>query len=241
MSTDLVEVRLPTPFDLLQVATEKGVDADQLGKLVDLHERWVARQAAKEYADAMQAAQKEMPVVVRSKKGENSRYAPLEAVHDTLKDIWLKHGFSLSYSEEEAKEGMCRLVCDVRHIGGHTEPHTLEGAIDTTGPKGAATKTGIQGKGSTVSYLRRYLTLMIFDVTVVDEDNDGAAANRLIGPEEMKAINDLLTSIPFFAKAGNIDRLMKWVGVESWDALPQRDFTKVVNELNRQRAKGGAK
>ena len=51
---------------LLQLAVERGTPVAELSKLVDLHERMEARQAAKDFADAMARFQAECPSVKKS-------------------------------------------------------------------------------------------------------------------------------------------------------------------------------
>jgi hypothetical protein len=235
MSSEL-QTTPSNPFLLLERAMEKGVDADQLGKLVALHKDWQDRKAEMEYATAMQACQAEMPSVMRTKKGENSSYAPLEEVHATIKPVYLKHGFSLSFTEiPPTKEGLCNIACDVMHVGGHTKRRSLEGGLDVAGPKGAATKTAIQGKGSSVSYLRRYLTLLIFNITVENEDRDGMSQVQVIGPDQVKLLNELLEECTASGNPVNFDRFLAWLKVEGLDQLTLPGFTKAVLELNRKR------
>jgi hypothetical protein len=87
-------------------------------------------------------------------------------------------------------------VCEVSHSLGHTKRFHLEAAPDTIGPKGTANKTPLHGLGSTVSYLRRYLTCMIFNVVVRSEDNDGnrrtAAHDGRIGEAQVQELYDLM-------------------------------------------------
>jgi hypothetical protein len=233
---DVQTVPPSNPFLLLERAMEKGVDADQLGKLVALHQDWEARRARVEYASAMQTCQSLMPSVLRTKQGENNKYAPLEEVHSVIKPVYLANGFSLSFGEgPPSAPGQCNVYCDVRHVGGHTERLSLEGALDTAGPKGGATKTAIQGKGSTVSYLRRYLTLMIFNITVENEDRDGMGQQQLAGPDQIKLVNELLEECTAAGNPVNFDRFLKWLQVESLDQLTMPGFTKAVLELNRKR------
>jgi hypothetical protein len=231
-----IQTTTSNPFLLLERAIEKGIDADQLGKLVALHQDWQDRKASMEYAAAMQACQAEMPSVLRSKQGENSKYAPLEEVHSVIKPIYLRHGFSLSFGEiPPTTPGQCNISCDVSHTGGHTVKRTLEGGLDVAGPKGGATKTPIQGKGSTMSYLRRYLTLMIFNITVENEDRDGMAQQQLVGPEQVKVLNELIEECETAGRPVTFDRFLAWLKVESLDQLTMPGFTKALVELNRRR------
>ena len=96
-------------------------------------------------------------------------------------------------------EGHYRITCKVAHKAGHTRDYQGDFPADVAGSQGKANKTAIQGYGSTLSYGRRYLTLLIFNVVLTDEDNDG---NKLkdhqdedapvLSPDQIKQIEDAL-------------------------------------------------
>lgn len=185
----------PTVLEIIAaVARDPHTDVAKLRELLDLQERIQAKDAEIEFSRAMKAAQDEMPTVYRESKNDSnqSRYAKLEKLDAAIRPIYTKHGFSLSFSGVQPwAAGHVRIKCRVTHVAGHSEPHELEGEPDTAGPKGGATKTAIQGMGSTVSYLRRYLTLMIFNVMLSNEDNDGQKVGWIT---ELQS-NSLLTLI----------------------------------------------
>lgn len=169
--------REPTMLEIIrEVASSPNADLSKLEKLLELQERVEARQARVAYAEAMQACQGELRPIVRDAKNESnkSRYARLETVNQAIAATIAKHGFSVSFGTGAAIGAEAvRVVATVRHIAGHSEVHELEAALDMRGPQGSANKTSVQGLGSSVSYLRRYLLLMIFNLTLVNEDNDG--------------------------------------------------------------------
>lgn len=196
MSDDLENsTGVTNPLVLIDKMIEKGVDADTLGKMMDLSERWKSNQAREAYAAAMNACQLEMPTVIRDKKGDKgAKYAPLETVNFAIKNTYTKHGFSLSFGTLDSKiPDHFSVKCDCRHSGGWNEPYILHDLpTDTTGPKGEPNKTGIQGSVSTLTYGQRKLTCMIFNVTIADEDRDGAMPNPLISDEDIEKINTLI-------------------------------------------------
>lgn len=176
MSAETAVVKPSNPFDLVQMAVEQNVDVDKLERLLDMQKEWQAQEAFRAYAEAMNRCQEEMPVVVKDKKNEQtgSLYARLERVAESIRPVYVKHGFSLDFTEDDSPlEGHRRIICTATHIGGHQKQFRLDSKIDNVGAKGTPNKTDIQGLGSMCSYLRRYLTLMVFNITVADEDNDG--------------------------------------------------------------------
>lgn len=185
MSTDIAVADNTNPVAetnlvalVARLSCDERVDADKMERLFNLQLKHAAVVAEGAFNAAMSACQREMPQVVKNKKGENTRYANLEEIDRVARPVYSKHGFSLSFGGDDIKDGMVTVHCRLSHrveggTVGHSVDYKLSGAIDTSGPKGGATKTGIQGMGSTSSYLRRYLTCMIFNIAVADEDNDG--------------------------------------------------------------------
>jgi hypothetical protein len=207
------------PTSLLAViaraANDPAVDVAKMEKLLEMQLKISSVQAEAAFNKAMSDCQAEMPMVYKDKKGENNRYATLESVDKVARPIYSKHGFSLSFGGDEIVDGMVTVHCRLSHCEkgasvGHSVNYKLTGQVDTSGPKGGATKTGIQGMGSTASYLRRYLTCMIFNIATTD-DNDGAAPDKTITEHQREAIINALGGpgerVAGFCKAAKIDKV----------------------------------
>lgn len=242
---DVTVVEQPPPRDyhplaIIAQAVERGVDASQLERLLELQKSWEAHTASKAYNDAMSSCQSEMPVVVRDaeNKGTHSRYARRETVLNTIKPCYTKHGFSLSFRQDDCPiPDHLRIVCAVRHRAGHTEHHHADLPLDGRGAKGGASAmNATQAVGSTYSYGCRYLTYLIFNVTVADEDDDGRAAGGAhITPDQVQEINVLFEECENYGKPVNSKKFYEWLGIEGLHELNQRDLPKVLTELNRKR------
>ena len=229
IATDLEHSNgVTNPLVLLQAAIDKGVEPDRLGKLMDLVERWEANRAKREFADAMCAAQAEMPAVVKDAKGvHGTAYARLETVNYAIKPYFTKHGFSVSFREGQSPlDGHCRVVADVKHVGGHSEEHWLDVPLDGRDSK---SMNITQGKGSTISYGRRYLTLMIFNVAVANEDNDAAGALDTLTPEEVQQIETLIVE-----KQADRRKFLQFAEVEEVADIRRKEFPKILDALKRK-------
>jgi hypothetical protein len=159
-----------------RAARDPQVDIDKLERLFALRERMVAADKKTAYNAAMARVQAAIKPVYRDAMNNqtNSPYARLETISDAITPIYTAEGFSLSYDTDESpKADHIRLVCDVMHSAGHSERKHFDLALDNVGLKGNPNKTAIQASGSTISYGRRYLKLMVFDVVLTNEDNDG--------------------------------------------------------------------
>jgi hypothetical protein len=160
-----------TPETLLSQAINKGVDIAQLEKLMELQERWEAKQAKKAFFNAMANFQGEKPTIKRKDgvshdQGKTFKYffAPLPYMQSIVDPVLSKFGLSYSFKQEN-KDNQVKITCIVRHIDGHSEETYLESSKDTSGGKNE-----IQSLGSAVSYLMRYTFKNAFGLSEGDDD-----------------------------------------------------------------------
>lgn len=158
-----------------RISTMPELDLDRVERLFAMHQQMLAKQAEKEFNDAMAVTQSQIQSIVvdRENAHTHSWYATLDAIHEKAKPIWTKNGFSVvSRLADSTKPDHIKVICEVRN-GSHKETHEKDWPLDTAGAKGGANKTAIQGMGSTSTYARRYTELMIFDIAIKGMDKDG--------------------------------------------------------------------
>lgn len=163
-----------------RLATNQDVDADKLQKLVDIQMQIMDRNAESMFNEAMSATQAEIPQVVEDAYNNQtgSSYARLRNIVATIKPIYTRQGFSLSFSQGESKrDGFIRVDGKLSHSGGHTVSSFVEIPLDDKGIKGSTNKTGVHASGSTFSYGRRYLTCMMFNISTGDDDDAQSASD----------------------------------------------------------------
>jgi hypothetical protein len=216
------------------------IDVAKLESLLRMQREIVADDARLQFNRAMSAAQGEMQPVLRNARNDqtNSRYANLEAVDAAIRPIYARHGFCLEFNSEPLDGPNVRIVCEVSHVGGHSKKYCLEAALDTAGPKGVGNKTPVQGLGSSVSYLRRYLTCMIFNVVLTNEDNDGERARERgdrqrpaagrISIEQLAELSDLMRRTR--TEEGKFLAAMA-PALRSIEDAPAADFPRLRNAL----------
>lgn len=164
-------------------ASNKDVDVNKVERLFAIHQTVVKQQAEAAFNDAMARAQAEIQPVVNNAVNTHTRssYAKLSEIDKAITPIHTKFGLSISYDTETKNEAdpvptdMLRIVAIVSHSGGHSRRYHIDLPPDVAGAQGTTNKTKLQGLGSTNSYGRRYLKLMIFNVSTMD-DNDGNGA-----------------------------------------------------------------
>lgn len=172
---------------IARAASDPTVDVVKLEALLVMQRLIVADMAKTAFNAGMAAAQAEMMPVVRDATNSHlgNRYARLAAIDEGIRPIYTGHGFSLRYgSGTPVAEGWIRVICTAAHCDGYSEDHYLDSPLDGVGAKGVRNKTPVQALGSTLTYLRRYLACMVFNVVLRDDpdDDDGEATRRTPPP-----------------------------------------------------------
>lgn len=168
---------VPTPMHLIELAVQKGADADQLGKLLDLQLKWEANQQRKAFVAAIEKFKRNRPDINRTKKvsyrnkdGSQTTYSHPELEHacELVTAALLKVGVTHSWRTSD-ENGKITVTCVFTHKLGHSEDvSTLSGPPDVSGGK-----NNVQAIGSTVTYLERYTLLAGAGLAVKGTDNDG--------------------------------------------------------------------
>ena len=165
-----------------RAANNPEFDVAKFGELLRLQRDVSHDQARRAFNAAMADAQSEMLPVVRDAKNShlNNRYARLETIDAAMRPIYTRHGFSVRYgSAPSSSEGMIRITCTVAHADGYFEEQYLDAPTVNAGSQGGRTATTpVQAVGSAITYLRRYLLSMVFNVVLADEDDDGEFTRR---------------------------------------------------------------
>lgn len=232
---------ISAPNPLQQMAMElisKGGDLTQLDKLLDLQFKWEADQARKAYADSMAIAQAEMPAVFKDRFNTQTKswYATLDSINNRITPVYTKHGFSLSFDTEDSPLDKCiRIVCRVLHYKGHREEFRYDQPIDDVGIAGSVNKTQVHARGSAMTYGRRYLTLMIFNLVASDEDDDGnSATTERVETEKAADSNDDAKRASFKEAHGRLSESVTFIqermdagdfkaAAEEWYQFNQQD------------------
>lgn len=152
---------------LIEMAITQGADIDKLERLMQLQERYDAKNAKSSYLQAVSMFQTNCPKIKKLKQGHNSKYAPLEDIIYQVKDVLFKAGLSYSFSQSQDAQQIT-VSCHLSHIDGHTETVSLTSDHDKSGGK-----QPIQALASAVSYLRRYTFTGVTGIVPSDEDSDG--------------------------------------------------------------------
>lgn len=171
-----------TIFQIIErAARDPSVDIDKMERLISMQERVQGRQAQVEFDNAMADAQEAMKPIRANleNKQTSSEYADYAALDRAIRPIYSKHGFSLSFTTGDGAPDNCvRVICTVAHRSGHRERPHLDMPADGKGARGGDVMTRTHATGAAITYGKRYLLGMIFNLAVTrDDDGNGASAD----------------------------------------------------------------
>jgi hypothetical protein len=197
METELVKQET-TPDQLLELAVNKDLDIDKLGKLMEMRKEWKQGLAREAFFNALVTFQSNCPELRKNKKvGFSTKdggkteyhYAPLADIIRQIKPV-IKL-VDIAYRWEIADNGETIVVtCLVTHKDGHTERTTMSAKADTSGSKNA-----IQARGSAIEYLKRYTLIGALGISTADSDVDGEqplVSIDLLHKQYMEHYNELI-------------------------------------------------
>ena len=177
-----------------RAARDPAVDITKLQQLLELRTKIEEREAARQFDEAMADAQADMrPVATDANNTQTqSKYASYVALDRALRSIYSKHRFGVSFNTgKDAPEGYVRVLAAVTH-GAHTREYHIDMPADGKGARGGDVMTKTHATGSAVTYGRRYLLTMIFNIAVGDDDGN-SAGGETITEAQAKELEKLIT------------------------------------------------
>jgi hypothetical protein len=200
-------------------ASDPTMDISKLERLTAMYEQIVTRQAEGAFNIAMSVAQSQMGRIATdsSNPSTRSRYASYGALDRAVRPIYTQHGFALTFGTGDAPAPeMIRVVCDVS-LGGFTRRYHVDMPADGRGAKGGEVMTRTHATGSAITYGRRYLLAMIFNLAT-GEDDDGNRAGDTgakLSKQQIENLRDRLTAINPTAE----DKFLNYARAERFEDL----------------------
>jgi|SRR5882672_1567739 len=239
VSTIVHQPAPPATLDqqILLAAADPRVDVAKMKELTVLRRQMRMEDAEDAFKAALHAAQTEMrPIEADAANDQtHSKYATLYKVDKALRPIYSKHGLSVSFNTADCPLPNHTRVLAYVERGLFTREYQYDVAVDTKGPKGNDVMTKTHAGGSALSYGKRYLLLMIFNVTIgdpgrrADDDGNAAAGLEPISPEQLNALIKLADDAG--ADKAKFCLVMK---VESMAHIPANRFDEAVAQLQRK-------
>ncbi len=222
---------------ILLAAADPRINVAKMQELTTLRRQMRMEEAEDGFKVALHAAQAEMRPIEADAANDHthSKYATLYKVDKALRPIYSKHGLSVSFNTADCPlQDHTRVLAYVER-GLFTREYQYDVAVDAKGPSGNNVMTKTHAGGSALSYGKRYLLLMIFNVTIGDPgrpaDDDGNAAAGLVpvNPAQLKFLIELADAAG--ADKAKFCAMMK---VESMATIPASRFDEAKQQLDRK-------
>jgi len=225
--------RPTTPMDLMQAAIQTGVDADQLGKLMDLQERYEAGRAARAFSAALAGFQAVCPIIHKNRQADRYVYATFDEIMRTIKPHLATAGLSVRFSTEMTGEGVITAICTVSHRDGHSEISQFAAPVDTQ-----MRVNNTQKMGSANSYAKRYALLNALNLSTSEqEDDDGAAAGTItITDDQVAQLNEQFKSLKI-----KQSKFLEILGTDKIENVPAAKWDQAQRMVDAKRSQGKKK
>jgi len=209
-----------------RMAVNPQVDAAKMGQLVDLQIKIMDKQAEIDFNSALAQMKPLLPRIEKNgtisftdRNGieRSTPHARYEDIQEAIEPFLSDAGFSLSFDTQYQKDAPVIYKCTLSHKNGYSKTISMPLPLDSSGSKNA-----LQAGGSTISYGKRYLVGMMFDLIIKGADDDGQGG--AITEEQAKEINDGLK-----ATNSDIKRFLEHMKAESVDKIRLVDYKKAMN------------
>jgi hypothetical protein len=234
---------VPANLTIMQViamaSRDPRVDVTKMRELIAMKREQDAIDGEIAFDRALTRTQREMEPVLKDTKGEkaNTKYASYAALADAVKPIYTGNGFNVSFDTGDAPgPDMVRVLAHVSHNKGHRRTYKIDMPADGKGPKGGDVMSRTHATGSCVTYGKRYLLGMIFDIVTVDKllDDDGKAAGKVATEADGKISDEQLEQLmaKIVEVAIDIQTVCEKLGVEKIADCPKSKFDRIMSGLN---------
>jgi hypothetical protein len=219
--------------EILRTAVDKGMDTDQLDKLVKLFEHMEDRRARQQFADDFAKFQSQCPPIAKTASTKSPTkaggsfgytYAPLDEIDRTVKPILANYGFSYSWDSQVCDDRL-RVVCKLRHRNGHVEMAECELPLDASGVSNKAHQVG-----AVMSYAERYSLNAVLGLSMQDTDGIPPTMDS-ITLEQANRINDLMIQLEDAKIDPCKQAMLEWAGVSTIAEIPADKYNQAVATL----------
>jgi len=212
---------------IYQAAKDPDFDADKMDKIIGMKERMDDREAKKAFNRALVEFKKNPPRIIKNMAVSfgNTKYshATIDSVCRQLDPVLFDLGLAFRWNVQAADDKV-RVVCVLSHVDGYSEESFMQDVGDSSGSKNA-----LQGKGSTITYLKRYTLLAALGLAEQGQDDDGLKAHmkKAVDDEQTAEILALIEKAETTAKA-----VCAFFKVGSVPELSNEQYGAAVHMLN---------
>lgn len=236
---------MPSNANLLQAiadaAKDPNVNIEKMHGLIDIQERLMNKQAEINFNNALAAMQDRIPRIKQNAQIEHKgvligKYATYEAIDDVMRPLLIEFGFGLRFNSKQSGN-LITVMGTLSHKDGHSITNEIPLNLE-----GGGAKNSVQAAGSTITYGKRYIVQMFFNLVFEGEDDDGKKAGFVqISDEHAAEIKQLLKDT-----GADTAKFLKLVagGAKSVDEMDERYYEKAkvaINDAHQRRLAAAAK
>lgn len=237
-----------TPMEMIQVAFDKAIEQGSAMEVVGVileQQKWMIQHAETErFNTALQRIQSRITKI--AKRGWNpdtkSWFATADDVDDGINTLLLEEGLTLSFEPRPSEKTDMVLIVGILSLGAYSREYPLEMPADGKGPKGGGVMSRTHATGSAITYGKRYLKNMIFNLRFKEKDDDGnAAGNQERQFMDERSATDLMSLIE---GSGDVDELQRNyfkardAAKEAGDGDAATKFAELKNKMYRKLSGG---
>ena len=199
---------------LIRMALERGIDTDQLEKLINLKNREEERQAKQRFDKEFSKLQRKLGPVLRDKQATDPKnndrvlyaFAPIETIVKAVGPTITKAGFSWRWTYDERDDG--KKLATTCHVTGWGHEETTTVVLPVA--PGNSFANAVQQVGISQTYGDRYSFKGAFGIVLDDEDDDAISysaedvvqyASGLAMIEDSNDGNELIENFRYAYKA----------------------------------------
>lgn len=233
----------PSVLEIIQAAVaDTRVDPAKLSALLDLKVRMDAIDAKAEYNRDFAALKARLPAIRKDgtvcqseAKGGAKLYsfARWDDIQDAIDPVLAEFGFTLSFTSKAATTGVL-MVASLQHRAGHTETSEMQLPTDTS-----ANKNNLQGLGSARAYGKRYLTLDMLDLKLIDMDDDGRkGGGRFVTQQQADSIRDLMAELGIDKAPAREAKFLELMNAKTVSEIHADRYKEAITRLEGRRRSG---
>ncbi|UGY12487.1 ERF family protein [Bradyrhizobium septentrionale] len=167
-----------------RAAMDPNFDVDKLERLVAMQEASQQRSADQLFNEALSKAEAEMSVISTNANNPQtkSRYATFARLDGEIRPIYTGHGFGIQFNTEPMGEPNVIRVVGMLSNGMAQRRFQVDMPIVTQGIRGQDMMTRTHATMSAISYGKRALEIMMFNLAIGDDDDGNRAGGSYRPP-----------------------------------------------------------
>jgi hypothetical protein len=212
LALEPVEVKPQTGMELLNqalnVAIQQGSAMEVVREIIKGRAELVEYEDRKAFNAALRRIQDKLKPIAKtgSNPETHSKYATAGAIDRAIESLMQEEKMSLTFEPEpHPQTDMVRIV-GVLSLGAYSKRYPLDIPADGKGAKGGGVMSRTHAVGSAITYGKRYLKNMIFNLSFQEKDDDGNKASGGGALDEKIALEHI-TNIENAANKAELNRL----------------------------------